>query len=193
MPAYSQKFKERMIERMQGPAAVTATDLAEETGVSQSTLSAWLRDAGTLAPMTTPPPRPPPAGTPLPTVATTTPSPTPPAPRGSRERSPEDKLRLLVLAQPLTGEALGALLRREGVHAAELEAWRLAAFEALLGRSSGAAATGSADRKRIQALERELERKDKALAEAAALLLLQKKLRVYLEGEGELTDGRSGR
>ena len=65
MPAYSQKFKERRIERMQGPAAVTATDLAEETGVSQSTLSAWLRDAGTLAPMTTPPPRPPPAGTPL--------------------------------------------------------------------------------------------------------------------------------
>ena len=32
------------------------------------------------------------------------------------------------------------------------------------------------DKKRIKELERELARKDKALAEAAALLLLQKKL-----------------
>ena len=39
-----------------------------------------------------------------------------------------------------------------------------------------AKAAGSADKKRIKQLERELARKDKALAEAAALLVLGKKL-----------------
>lgn len=37
-------------------------------------------------------------------------------------------------------------------------------------------AQARADQKRIRELERELQRKEKALAEAAALLILQKKL-----------------
>lgn len=191
MLRYSQKFKARMIERMQGPHAVSASALSDETGVAQSTLSEWLREARTLNPMETPPETPPTATSSVPTPspsATTTPAP----PRASRERSPQEKVRLLGQAQGLTGEELGAMLRREGVHAAELEAWRNAAFEALLG-SASAVSPSAAERKRIQALERELERKDKALAEAAALLLLQKKFRLYLEGEDAFTDGRSGR
>ena len=84
------------------------------------------------------------------------------------------------------------MLRREGVHAAELDAWRSAALEALRGRSA-VPATSAADRKRIQQLERELARKEKALAEAAALLMLQKKVRAYLGDEDALTDERSGR
>lgn len=48
MPAYSKKFKEQMLRRMLGPNPITATDLAEETGISQSTLSAWLREAPCL-------------------------------------------------------------------------------------------------------------------------------------------------
>jgi transposase len=34
-------------------------------------------------------------------------------------------------------------------------------------------------------LEKELKRKEKALAEAAALLVLRKKLKAYLEGDSE--------
>ena len=40
-------------------------------------------------------------------------------------------------------------------------------------------AQAKADKKRIRQLEQELRRKDKALAEAAALLILQKKLDAY--------------
>ena len=39
----------------------------------------------------------------------------------------------------------------------------------------------SGEGRRIKELERELRRKDKALAEAAALLVLQKKFHTYLE------------
>ena len=42
------------------------------------------------------------------------------------------------------------------------------------------------DRRRVKELERELHRKDKALAETAALLVLRKKLNaVFREGEDE--------
>ncbi len=93
-----------------------------------------------------------------PAVPTTTPATTP--------RTPQDQLRILALAATLSGEELGAMLRREGVHAAELEAWRSAVVEALMGRAP-APVTSSAERKRILLLERELERKEKALDGAA--------------------------
>lgn len=189
MPAYSKKFKEQMLRRMLGPNPITATDLAEETGISQSTLSAWLREARTLGGTRADAPD---APTRSASSASAVPTTTPPT--RLHTRTPQDQLRILVLADTLSGEELGAMLRREGLHAAELEAWRTTVFSALLGRApTPAPTTSAADRKRIQALERELERKDKALAETAALLVLQKKLRLYLEGEDEPMGERSGR
>ena len=61
----------------------------------------------------------------------------------------------------------------------EYEQWRLALDE-------GGAAT-TATTKRIRQLERELARKEKALAEAAALLVLKKKVDT-LDGEDEDDD-----
>jgi hypothetical protein len=61
------------------------------------------------------------------------------------------------------------------------------------GDTPPAPATSTADRKRIQHPERELARKEKALVEAAALLMLQKKVRAYLGDEDEHTDARSER
>jgi hypothetical protein len=49
------------------------------------------------------------------------------------------------------------------------------------------------DRRRIQQLEREIDRKDKALAEAAALLILQKKVREFLGDEDDATKRGRGR
>ena len=78
-------------------------------------------------------------------------------------------------ALPEVDEAkLGEILRREGLHTDDLRRWR---DEALLGLSPGRTDKSSAaDRTRIKELERELHRKEKALAEAAALLVLRKKL-----------------
>ena len=47
--------------------------------------------------------------------------------------------------------------------------------------------------KRIRALERELARKEKALAEAAALLVLKKKVNRLWEGEDDGTDEENER
>ena len=64
-----------------------------------------------------------------------------------------------------------------------MTAWRAAAAEALSAEAAPGGASNSAQRqelaevkKRVKELERDALRKDKALAEAAALLLLEKKL-----------------
>ncbi len=71
-----------------------------------------------------------------------------------------------------------AWCRAHGVYPQQLVEWRQSATEALgaeqTERSSPARA--KADRRRIKELERDLRRKDKALAETAALLVLSKKL-----------------
>ena len=155
-----------MVKRMSGPAATSATSLGREVGVSQSALSRWLLEAGTLEPVKKKPP-----GT------------------GKKQRSTEEKIRLLFAANGLEGEERGAFLRREGVHEAELTEWRKMLEAALDGAPSRAAARDRADdRRQIQDLRRELNRKDKALAETAALLVLQKKVRAIWGAEDDDTD-----
>ena len=44
MPVYSAAFKARVVKRLVGPQAVSATQLAEAVGVPQPTLSRWVRE-----------------------------------------------------------------------------------------------------------------------------------------------------
>ena len=90
-----------------------------------------------------------------------------------------EKLRVIVESMQLNDEDLGEFLRREGLHQAELKQWRQAA-EAAMSNSSKRKKVSSGV-KRIKELERELRRKEKALAEAAALLILKKKMKALYE------------
>ncbi len=103
-----------------------------------------------------------------------------PSKRQTREWSIDEKIRILVKAGKLTGAELTGFLEREGMLLADYEQWRLALVEE--GRAS------LATTKRIRALERELARKEKALAEAAARLVLKKKVNRLGEVEGDGTD-----
>ena len=90
-------------------------------------------------------------------------------------------MEILAATAELDGEQLTAYLAREDVTLSELERWRSALHE---DGNPPLAAT-----KRIKQLERELTRKEKALAEAAALLILKKKLEdFYSAAEDEDTD-----
>ncbi len=164
---------------MTGPHARSASALATEIGVPQPTLSRWLREASTVRTMTTWDP--------------TKPTNKPAAPRRPEDWSADEKLRAVLEASALSGEALGAFLRREGLHEAQLVAWREAASAALADPKATKSKKPSPEAKRVRELERELLRKDKALAEAAALLVLQKKMQAYWAGEDDDTDPKSGR
>jgi transposase len=100
--------------------------------------------------------------------------------------TPEEKLAIVLEAASLSEGELGVLLRSKGIPMALLEEWRHQALTGLRGTPQiGATVVGS---KRIKDLERELRRKDKALAEAAALIVLQKKVREALGDEDDDTD-----
>jgi len=108
--------------------------------------------------------------------------------RSTREWSPAEKLRVVAMADQLKDAELGALLRREGIHLAQLEQWR---EEMLTAMGSPLPRRKSPDARRILELERELARKDKALAEVTALLVLRKKLQALFGDsaeEGESVD-----
>ncbi len=91
----------------------------------------------------------------------------------------------------LSDDELGEFLRRKGLHEAHLEEWRRQTIEALAPRRRRSKV--SPEVKRIRELEKELLRKDKALAEAAALIVLKKKALAIWGDEDDDTDPRSGR
>jgi transposase len=100
-----------------------------------------------------------------------------------REWTVEQKARVLADASKLSGDRLTAYLEREDVNLADYERWRIALEE------DGRAATVTT--KRIRQLERELARKEKALAEAAALLVLKKTVDTLYRDEAGDTDAES--
>jgi transposase len=87
----------------------------------------------------------------------------------------EQKARIIAQAAALAGDELTRYLEGEGVRLNHFRRWRLALEEA------GQESVGMA--KRIGKLERELSRKDKALAEAATLLLLREPERLIYNEE----------
>ena len=163
--SYPQSFKEAMVQRMTGPTQASASTLAQEVGVAQSSLSCWLREARTLGPMKNKHKKP-----------------TQEA-RCPREWTTEEKLNAVVPAADLSGEEFGAFLRREGLHEAQLQEWREALQAALDPGKRKKGKRASAEAKRIKQLEKELRRKDKALAEVTALLVLQKKMQAFWEAK----------
>lgn len=166
---YSAAFKAKMVQKMLGGRS--AHSLAGEVGVAQPTLSKWLRDAGSLRAVKR---------------------------RGQNDEaktegrrpddwSAEEKLEAVLESKRLAGSELGEFLRRRGLHEEQLRQWETAAVDSLRGRRPAK----SAESKRVKELERELRRKDKALAEAAALLVLRKKAEALWGDEDASTESKT--
>jgi transposase-like protein len=170
---YSKGFKDRMVQRMSGPRRITATALAKEVGIHQPTLSRWLREAHTVPAM---------GGSDDSAGGESR------KPKSTRQWSAEEKLSALQEASTLDDDQLGAFLRREGLHMAQLEEWRAAIVSALSNAKKPKSRKASPESKRIRALEKELNRKEKALAEVAALLALKKRAaEIWGDGDDDTT------
>lgn len=169
MMEYSELVRARTVRRMVGPGAVSASELARETGIPQPTLSRWLREAASLRLVTTKPD----ASTEAEAEAAT-------EQKRPQDWSPRERMRFVLEADGLSDQALGELLRRRGVHREQLDGWR--ALADVFGQPM-MPSRRSAEGKRLKELEREVARKDKALAETAALLVLQKKLHLLLPAQ----------
>lgn len=172
MTVYSETFKNKLVARMLMPNPRPMATLARETGVTEPTLYRW-RNEATLKGMSTD----------RPDDSSTTKPP--------HAWAPEDKLAVVLEAAAVPEAELGAFLRRKGVHEAQLAEWRRQVTEgavaALRGPSGRDRKATHVDAKRVRELERELARKDKALAETAALLVLKKKAQAIWGDEDDDT------
>jgi len=151
---YSEEFKESVVKKMMPPDNRSIPELSRETGVSDVTLYKW-RDEARLGGRA--------------------------VPGGSNESerwSSEDKF--LIVAETLTmSEAeLSEYCLKKGLYPVQVKEWKDACISANAGIASQTKelkAEIRREKKIGKRLEKELKRKDKALAEAAALLVLQKK------------------
>jgi transposase len=155
---YSESYKEQFLREALRPGGPGAYALARERGLSNGLVYRWVHAARKLGAMTDESRRP-------------------------EDRTALEKLQVVSAASGLSDAQLGDFLRREGIHEADLERWREDALSGLAGPRAAQPPS-----KRIRELERELRRKDKALAEAAALLVLQKKVRALWGDEDDNTN-----
>lgn len=158
---YSSERKEQILKQMLAPQAPSISSLAKETGIASSTLWRWrhkLLPGGSLM--------------------------------SHDSKTAQHKAQLVFESLSLTDEQLGPFLRLHGICQADLVAWKAQMAQSLETAAPSAAASNKELRElkaKTKSLERELQRKEKALAEAAALLILQKKVQAIWGDEGNNT------
>jgi transposase len=156
--------KEAILKKMLAPLNMSVAPLAREEGICQNTLYNWrkqLKPQGQIVPFSSQKPD---------------------------DWSGEAKLAVVIETAPLSEIELSQYCREKGLLVEQVKAWRNACILGNTNQDKLKAVQNKqsrADKKCIKQLERELNRKDKALAEAAALLVLRKKLRAYYGEEDE--------
>ncbi len=158
-PAYETSVRASLVERLK--RGETPTTLHRETGIPIGTLCRWKSTPATI-----------------PSMPKSSLVPEPKKPRSTRQWGMGDKLRVLAAVGEATEEALGGVLRREGIHEADLALWRQELREVL---------TAQANATRVLAAK--LEASERELREVKALLELKKKADALFgtRAEGEVT------
>lgn len=156
---YTEAFRKQALEKVYTRGSRSVKAVAEELNMNPWTLKNWMKSP--KDPSTT-------------KHGTTTKRP--------NDWRPAERLELLLESHGLGEEALNGFCREQGIFRHHLQQWRTA-FE------TGSSQVKSSELRELKdtnkALSRELTRKEKALAEAAALLVLQKKYQALWEEKDE--------
>jgi transposase-like protein len=167
MKSYSPERKAAILKKLLPPLNMSVAELSRQENISNVTLYTWrkqLRERGHVVP-------------------------------GSQS-SPEQwsaEAKVAVVAETLTLSEveLSEYCRKKGLFPEQVKAWKETCLEghrAKIQRSPAAREETRQDKKRIRSLEKELHRKEKALAEAAALLVLRKKLNAFWDEKSDADD-----
>ena len=147
MARYGQKFMDRAVARLLPPESAALEVVAHEVGIGAGTLQRWREKAQSR-------------------------------PARGRAWTAGARLEAVITTAAMGEAAKSAWCREHGVYPVELDQWRASCTAALAAPEEARASPQATrqDRKRIKELERDLLRKDRALAETAALLVLSKKI-----------------
>jgi len=109
----------------------------------------------------------------------------------TKEKRPQDwtleeRLNMVVACGALAGEALSEYCRKSGIYPHQVNQWKL---DFASGKTQETKTVSRAEMKALKqenkSLKKDLNRKDKALAETAALLVLQKKVNAIWGSDDE--------
>ena len=162
MAQYSAERKQAILNKLLSPNLISIAKLARDEHIAEQTLYNWRNRAKQQGK----------------TVLTND---------KTKELSPETKLTIIIDTAKLNETELAEYCRSKGLYPEQISQWKA---QSLTGFSTSEQQTNlnrkqqQADQKQIKQLKQEIKRKDKALAEAAAILILRKKLNA-LWGEDE--------
>lgn len=162
MTHYSEEFRASIAARLLPPNNARVADVVKETGVPKDTLYEWrtrYRNKQGASPYSGKP---------------------------TNQYSADDKLAVIIETASLNEAELGEYCRRKGLYPVQIATWKTSMVQGLM--SSPSKADREQNQKQIKAiqhLEKDLARKEKALAEVVALLVLQKKFQALMEDPGE--------
>ena len=154
MGKYSDEMKAEALRKMMPPLSLSLAEVSRQSGIPSQTLYNWhinAKNQGNIMPKKSNP----------------------------DEWSSEEKFRVVLEAEALNEHELGEYCRSKGLYKEQIKAWREACMNANTQRNTQQSRQKkrppSEENKKIKSLEQELRRKEKALAETAALLVLKKK------------------
>jgi transposition helper protein len=157
---YGKAFKDRAVARLLPPESAPVEVVSQELHISVATLERWRADA--LA-----------------------------APAAERVWTPAARIDAIIATASMDEASRNAWCREKGIYPQDLQKWRDAATQGVADpeeASQKVQRATQASRRRVKELERDLRRKEKALAETTALLVLRKKLdAIFHPDEGEDT------
>ena len=166
MNQYAEEVKTRITTRLMNGEPVA--NIAEETGISKDTLYTWRRKA---------------RGNPEEATLSQAPSPL----------SSEQRFAMVVETAPLNELEIGAYCREKGIYPEQLARWRQICAQANSDSLPVDRITLREKTDELRILRAELARKDAALAEAAALLVLEKKVQNLWAEKAPKSRSRSAR
>lgn len=151
MARYSAQFRNNVLRKMLPPQSKTVGEVAAEFGLSTATIYGWKAkmNDGTLQ--------------------------VDDGAQGARHRQLSEKFSLLLESRGLPDEELGSWLRDNGLHSQHLSVWEQEVRDAMGKGEQAMREQLKAAKKKIHEQERELIRKEKALAEMAIIVVAQKK------------------
>jgi transposase-like protein len=162
MASYSEEFKNSMIARMLPPNNEPVSKIAKETNVRIATLHKWKKEHIK-------------SGEPIKSSDTD-------------RWSSQEKFMVVMETAGMNEVELSKYCRQKGIYPNQVKDWKDVCMQANGGIAQEASRLNKEmkdKKKAIKALEKEIQRKDKALAETAAVLVLRKKLNALLGTDDE--------
>jgi transposase-like protein len=157
---YPKEQKEAMVAKLLPPNNMSITDLSKQSGIPMTTLSGWktrtLKKINNKKNINF----------------------------SKKTMTSSDKFHIVIETYTLSEYDLAQYCRKNGLYVDEVKKWRLE-LESSIDKEPTAVKEVkeelTEEKKKNRNLEKELNRKEKALAEAAALLVLQKKFQAFME------------